>query len=266
MVISLFLTLLALVVVISGFAWSWRFGPDLVWIGGFGDAVIGWHWMLGLGLWAPLLVHVARRWPRPRSTDFTGRRSALKLAALTGAGLAGWQFAEALARLRADPDQPRAVTGSRCLAPFAGNAMPVTLSLGERELHIDPAMWRLQIVIDGMATEVTYARLLALPATELEATLDCTSGWYSPQRWRGVLLSDLLAAVSAHPGPTAVRLIGQSGYNTLLAGDSARDLLLATHLGNEPLATWHGFPVRAVAPACRGWQWVKWLARVEIIG
>jgi len=127
--------------------------------------------------------------------------------------------------------------------------MPVTLSLGERELVVDPHTWSLTLV-DGQATmTLTYAQLLALPMTELEATLDCTTGWYSPQRWGGILLSDVLS--TAYPaGRTvrAVKLMGESGYSTILIGDHVNDLLLATHLGGEPLAPRHGFPVRAVAP------------------
>lgn len=266
LLVSLLLTSVVGMVIVSGFLWTWRVGPDLVWVGDFGDAVIGWHWMLGLALWIPLIVHAVRRWPRPRIADFTARRSALKSLALLGGGLAGWQIAEVLARWRADPNQPRAATGSREAAPFAGNAMPVTLSLGESELILDQATWALEIAAGGAIARLTYAELLALPSTEIEATLDCTSGWYSPQRWRGVRLVDALAATLPGHVARAVRLAGQSGYSTLIVGDNLQDLLLATHLGGEPLATWHGFPVRAVAPACRGWQWVKWLSRVDVVG
>lgn len=266
LVISLGLTVLVGLVLVSGFSWTWRLGPQLIWLGDFGDSVIDWHWILGLVIWLPLLAHLIRRWPKPRVSDFTARRSALKSLGLAMAGLAGWQAAEALARLRMDPQEPRTFTGSRLAAPFGGNAMPVTLSLGERDLNLDPQAWSLTLAVGETLTPLTYAQLLALPTTEIEATLDCTTGWYSPQRWGGVLLSDVVSA--AYPGgraAQAVRLVGQSGYSTLLVGDHVNDLLLATHLGGEPLAARHGFPVRAVAPRCRGWQWVKWLTRVEVL-
>lgn len=30
--------------------------------------------------------------------------------------------------------------------------------------------------------------------------------------------------------------------------------------------TWHGFPLRAVAPSRRGWHWVKWLTEMDVPG
>jgi DMSO/TMAO reductase YedYZ molybdopterin-dependent catalytic subunit len=37
-----------------------------------------------------------------------------------------------------------------------------------------------------------------------------------------------------------------------------------TRLGGEPLSPDHGFPARIVAPARRGFWWVKWVARIEL--
>jgi DMSO/TMAO reductase YedYZ molybdopterin-dependent catalytic subunit len=44
----------------------------------------------------------------------------------------------------------------------------------------------------------------------------------------------------------------------------ARDLLLATHVGGDPLSHGHGAPVRLVAPGKRGFEWVKWVTHVEV--
>jgi DMSO/TMAO reductase YedYZ molybdopterin-dependent catalytic subunit len=44
----------------------------------------------------------------------------------------------------------------------------------------------------------------------------------------------------------------------------AREALLATHVGGERLSHGHGFPLRLVAPGRRGFQWVKWVERVEV--
>jgi len=45
----------------------------------------------------------------------------------------------------------------------------------------------------------------------------------------------------------------------------ARDALLATHAGEEALSHEHGAPARLVAPGRRGFQWVKWVVRVEAL-
>ena len=42
-------------------------------------------------------------------------------------------------------------------------------------------------------------------------------------------------------------------------------MLLATHVGDEPLSPGHGAPVRLVAPGRRGFQWVKWIDRIEVV-
>jgi len=86
LVVSLVLTLLVGLVLLSGILWTWRLGPQVVWLGEVGDTLIDGHWILGLVLWLPLLAHLIRRWPKPRVSDFTARRSALKSLGLAVAG------------------------------------------------------------------------------------------------------------------------------------------------------------------------------------
>jgi DMSO/TMAO reductase YedYZ molybdopterin-dependent catalytic subunit len=40
--------------------------------------------------------------------------------------------------------------------------------------------------------------------------------------------------------------------------------LLATHVEDEALSAGHGFPLRLVAPAHRGYDWVKWVVELEV--
>ena len=267
--IAVSVTLAALlgIVLASGLLWTWRLGPRLYGLAGYFDTALSWHWMLALGLLAPLALHVWRRWPRPKRRELLSRRSAFKLAGLAAAGSAGWWAAERLAQTRALPGEPRAVTGSVKATSFSGNDFPVTHLAGEGRVALDPATWFLA-VHGAVATpfKLSYADLLALPPTTIEATLDCTTGWYSTQQWAGASLWPLLAQAGIKDGAALVRLRGVSGYFGDYTLAEARAVVLATHVGGEALSHLHGFPLRAVAPTRRGWFWIKWLTEVEVLG
>jgi DMSO/TMAO reductase YedYZ molybdopterin-dependent catalytic subunit len=122
--------------------------------------------------------------------------------------------------------------------------------------------------------ELAYAELVPdetakddrpIELRELEAILDCTGGFYTAQRWRGVRVADLLAR--AQPLPTAryVRFVSITGYRWSLPLGEAGGALVATHIGDQPLAHGHGFPARLVAPGRRGFEWVKWLVALEVL-
>jgi DMSO/TMAO reductase YedYZ molybdopterin-dependent catalytic subunit len=61
-----------------------------------------------------------------------------------------------------------------------------------------------------------------------------------------------------------VRVVSRTGYRWSFSLDDARDLLLATQVGSEALSHEHGAPVRLVAPGRRGFEWVKWVDRIEV--
>ena len=264
--LSLLLAALALGVLALGIGWTWRIGPELLWLGNYGDTLVSWHWMLALVLLAPLAAHIWRRWPRPKPADFVSRRGALKMLGLAGAGTAGWLVAQQLAAARAAPDSPRRFTGSAAQGSFGGNNFPVTNSSGEGQLALDTAAWFL--AVRGAVArpyKISYATLAGLPSSEVTATIDCTTGWYSTQVWRGVPLSVLLAQAGLNPGAALVRLRGVSGYIGDFTLPEAAEVLLATHVGGQVLEHWHGFPLRAVAPSRRGWFWIKWLTEIEVL-
>lgn len=261
--VSLVLAGVSLLVLFLGLAWAFRLAPAQLWLR---QTAVSWHWMLGLCLLAPLALHAWRRWPRPRKTDFTSRRGALKLLGLGVAGLASWWAAESLAISTSLASAPRRFTGSRRDGLFSGNRFPVTHSTPVQEGEIDLSTWRLDLSGAVEAPQLlSYADLLALPASSKVATLDCTLGWYTTQTWSGISLTDLLVRVGASPRAFGVRLESVTGYAQILPMAEVGEVLLATHVGGEALDHWHGFPLRAVVPSRRGWHWVKWLARVEVV-
>jgi hypothetical protein len=197
---------------------------------------LGWHIGLALAAVPLALVHVWSRPPRARSGDLN-RRAFLRLAAIACVGVVAKLAFEGLL------GAPRAATGS------LPRAAPV------------PTAWLDDTTPAQVATPYTAARLEALPQTSVDCTLDCTSGWYSRNRWTGVTLTDLLPRLP--PGTRSIEVRSATGYSRRFGAADLDGLLLATHLDGVPLSPEHGAPVRLVAPGRRGFWWVKWVTAVE---
>ena len=195
------------------------------------------------------------------------RRAMLKMLGLAAAGVAGWAVAEAIASVRQDPDEPRRFTGSREKGSFTGLGYPVNNNVGDGYLVLDPTTWMLSLkgAVNNPFT-LTFEQTLAQPTSEVTATLDCTDGWYSTQIWRGIPLSDLLTRAGLQPEAKVIILRAASGYAAFFTLDEADEILLATHVGGQVPDHGHGFPLRAVVPSRRGWQWIKWLVEIEVLG
>ena len=262
-IVALALSGATIFVIVLGLMWAWRLGPRVLWLN---QTVISWHWILALIIMVPFVLHAWARWPRPKRDDLLSRRSFLKIAGLSALSIAGWQLGGAIASSRQAPDAPRRASGSRLSGMFTGNDFPVTTGAGDGRERVDLDGWRFKV--SGEVQQIlrfSYEELLALPQSSQVATLDCTVGWYSVQRWRGVSLPSLLEQAGAGDDLWGIRLRAASGHQEQIPLAEANASLLATHVGGERLSHVHGFPLRAVVPSRRGWFWVKWLAEVIAI-
>jgi Oxidoreductase molybdopterin binding domain len=224
--------------------------------------VLSLHVALSLLLIPLFLIHLGLRWPRPSREDLIGRRTVLRMLGLLAAGLVFWRVQEFLSTA---PSGARRFTGSREEASFAGNLHPVTNWLSDPIPRVDSGRWRLRIHGEvETETVLSYEEILVLGGAVRRATLDCTGGWYTVQRWSGVPVAALLG--QARPKGSARSLLFRSttGYARRFPLDEAGGLLLATHVGDEELSDGHGFPLRLVAPGHRGYGWVKWVSEVEV--
>jgi hypothetical protein len=264
--VSILLTLATVTILILVILWTWQLGSYYVWIGPYAYSGIGWHWGIALGLAPLFILHVWKRWPRPKKVDFTGRRQVLKFMGFGAAAFVSWGIAETLARSMESRGEQRRFTGSREEASFAGNAHPVTTAPDQGKLKLDPNVWRLQVT--GTVTvpiKLAYPELIALSTSEVTTALDCTGGWYTVQTWRGILLTELLAQAKIRPEARGIILRGVLDYTAPFTLAQAEEILLATHVSGEVLNHSHGFPLRAVVPSRRGWHWVKWLTEIEVL-
>lgn len=266
LLVSILLTLATITVLWVVLLWKWQIGDYYVWIGPYAYSGIGWHWGIALGMIPFFILHVWRRWPRPKKVDFTGRRQVLKMMGFGAAALVSWGVAEALAKATESSQAPRRFTGSREEGSFKGNAHPVTTAPDEGKIRLDSETWSLQI-LGAVETPVrlTYPEVLALSSSEVTATLDCTGGWYTVQTWRGIRLTDLLSQAQIKTEAIGIVLRGVADYTAPFTLAQAEEVLLATYVSGEVLNHVHGFPLRAVVPSRRGWHWVKWMTEIEVI-
>jgi DMSO/TMAO reductase YedYZ molybdopterin-dependent catalytic subunit len=256
---------------------------SLVWglvgvVGLVGGVVLGLAWTLNLisfeTLWgySPLNIHVilgigllpfvgwhalVRRKANRASAPLASRRAALRVAGLSVAAVAGWQVMRQAAELLTLPGTRRE-TGSKFAASFSGNAYPAEIWLFDKVPLIDANDWRL--ALGGLVSRtLSLDDLREMPTREVQAVLDCTGGWWTEQVWRGVPLTTLLPENARQ-----VAIESTTGHRIVFSASDLGTAILATHVGDEPLSPAHGFPVRLAVPGRRGYQWVKWVARIEI--
>ena len=253
---ALALTLVAATLV-SGWLWS---GVGEFSLGGF--TLLAWHDLLGALLAVAVLAHLVLR-AKPLGRHDLGRRQLLTGGAVLGGGLLAWQLQRSLTSLFGLPASERRFTGSYEAGSFEGNSFPVTSWVADDPAPLDPGDYRLRV--EGLVAEPLELAAADLDnGDELEATLDCTGGFYSTQRWRGVRLASLLERARPAPEAGHIRVISHTGYRWSFSLADADGLLLATQVSGEQLSHGHGAPARLVAPGRRGFQWVKWVTRIEV--
>ncbi|MGI9061382.1 MAG: molybdopterin-dependent oxidoreductase [Ktedonobacteraceae bacterium] len=242
----------------------------ILWVGGgeldvAGFNLLNWHITLGFVLTAAIVIHMFARAKRLRKRDITGRRQILRFSALLIGSVALWPIQQLAGRTLNLPGARERFTGSREMGSYAGNVFPTSSWVADQPRPLDTQLWRLSL--GGAVTnprDFSYDEL-ASAGDELEATLDCTGGFYSTQRWRGIRIGDLLDYVTPHGDAKYVSFVSVTSYRWSLPLEEARAALLATHIEDEPLSYEHGSPLRLVAPGHRGFEWVKWITHVEVL-
>lgn len=230
-----------------------------------GYNLLNWHIVFGLLLMVAISLHMIIRARPLRRRELQDRRQLLRwTAALSGAALLyplqqstqralGWRGAE------------RRFTGSYERASYTGNAFPTVSWVADNPLPLATETW--QLTVAGLVTQpliLNYADIVQWQ-DELDATLDCTGGFYSAQQWRGVWVTRLLEQAQPLSDARWVRFVSVTGYRWSFPLAWTSQALLATHLGGEPLSHGHGAPLRLVAPGRRGFQWIKWVVQIDLL-
>jgi DMSO/TMAO reductase YedYZ molybdopterin-dependent catalytic subunit len=254
--VSLLALLAVLLVLATGLIWTtWQWPsvfPNGMWL----------HVALGLLLASALFLHMLARLKPIRLADLRGRRFALHFLAVWVVGGGLWLLQQQTNRVFMMPGARRRFTGSR----QAHEDFPVTMWMFDNPLPLDMEYWRLRIYgAVAQPLQFTYPELAQHLTTAVEATLDCTSGWYTTQKWQGVAIAWLLDQAKADENAVAVSFHSATGYRWSLPLAEARQTILAAFVAGRPLTHGHGAPLRLVAPGRRGFQWVKWVTGVEVL-
>ena len=255
------MVLLSLLLASLGLGLAWSHAGRFSFAGFSG---VSWHIYLSLAMVPLLLWHTVRkRWTlRPRF--WAERRSVLRLAGLSVAGLVLWRVGEAANQVFDLPGQDRRFTGSYERGSFTGNAFPTTSWLNDDPRPLDSEDWSLYVNGHVRSNLDLDHRHVEGYRERLTATLDCTGGWHSTQEWEGVPFKTVLERAGVRPDAGSVTVRSTTGYARRFSVKEAQGYLLATRVGGEPLSHRHGFPLRLVAPGKRGYDWVKWVTAVEV--
>ena len=211
----------------------------------------------------PLIAwHYVARKTSPRSTDLT-RRNLLRLGGLTSLAGVLWVGVDRSIALTQLPGTNRRFSGSHERSSFVPAGIPVTSWLDDRTPTLESVSWRLTIEQGSNSRQMALAELTSIATDEVEADLDCTSGWYTRQIWNGIRLDKVIDPSSIDEGARSIGVWSATGYARRFPLEDLERLWLVTGIGGEPLSAGHGFPARLIAPDRRGFWWVKWVVRIE---
>jgi DMSO/TMAO reductase YedYZ molybdopterin-dependent catalytic subunit len=142
---------------------------------------------------------------------------------------------------------------------FRGNPKPEAL-----------ANWSL--TIDGLVDHplrLTLDELQALPATEMQWTLECIGNPVGGNLignvlWRGVKFRELFTRLGVNSASRYVLFQAADGYTTSVERQwiEQPEVLLAYLANGEPLPLVHGYPVRLLIPGLYGQKMPKWITRI----
>jgi Oxidoreductase molybdopterin binding domain len=248
---------------VLGLAWTLNlFSFESFW----GYSPLNIHVALGIGLLPLVAGHaLLRRGTNIGGGHVLGRRALLRTGGLVLGTLIGWRLMEGAA-LAFTGSGIRQATGSKHAGSFSANAYPNNIWLLDEVPLLDISTWQLQV--GGRVRQplsLGYADLLARAPRQVQAVIDCTGGWWSEQVWSGSSVASVLDDAGPLPGASEAAVLSVTGHRMVFPLDELRAAVLATHVGDEPLSVPHGFPVRLAAPGRRGYYWVKWLRRIDVL-
>jgi DMSO/TMAO reductase YedYZ molybdopterin-dependent catalytic subunit len=132
---------------------------------------------------------------------------------------------------------------------------------------IDQRHYRLEVTGKvNRQLSLSYDELRCMPRIEARPTLICLGFFEDTATWAGTPLQYILELAQVQPDATGFSLISADQYSApiSLKSVSLAGGFLAYEWEGKALPRLHGIPLRAVFPGAEGFQWVKWLVRIEV--
>ncbi len=125
------------------------------------------------------------------------------------------------------------------------------------------------LTIDGAVARPELLRfddVVAMPSVEVDVRMDCVGGFRNDTLMRGVPFQALLERVGPLDGARRAIFHCADGYfaSSTLSDLAAVDALLVYEVNGQRIARF-GFPLRLAVAGKYGYQWAKWIQRIEIV-
>ena len=144
-------------------------------------------------------------------------------------------------------------------------------TMGESDRKEDIKLW--QLAVSGKVERplsLDYAQVTSLPKVERKELLICPGVFSYHALYQGVMLGELLKRAGLKAGAEKVIISGPMGEwdkeETFSLGEiEAGRVFLAWAVNGKTLPVKHGYPLRVVAPDRYGDDWVKYVAKLEVV-
>ena len=142
--------------------------------------------------------------------------------------------------------------------------------MGLQDHRVELESWRLEIVGQvKKPLQLAYDELVQLPPIQRDVLLICPGVFSNFGRWKGVSVQTLLKMAEAEKDATHITVRGPQGtYEKVqrfpLSEIEEDRVFLAYAVNDKALLTKHGFPLRAVAEGYYGFDWIKYVYRLEV--
>ena len=151
------------------------------------------------------------------------------------------------------------------------NMKPIPLNqfgtMGLSDHVFQPGPWRLEVGGQvGTPLSLSLPDIFKLPAVEKDVLLICPGVFANFGCWKGITVAQLLKLAQTRDDVTHVTIHGpdQKSARFAISDIDADGLILAYEINGDALPRKHGSPLRVVAEGYFGFDWIKFVHRIEV--